>query len=405
MKKVLKHKHRILRFGAPIFLLACIGGGAWAYAHRAPTLADYAHRVEAACKTAAYRDGCYNTEIPKLMSTLTMEQAFAVTAIVQKDDPTFVYCHVLGHELGEIETAKDPSKWKDVVARAPQGVCSNGAMHGAFQERFKQEALPNATVSQLAALLSGICDPRPNWDPTGLEQGSCSHALGHLAMYATGGNIARSLALCSHVVPHADGRDYTQLCYDGVFMQIYQPLDSDDQALVKGEGPKGKDDLHAFCWNNFTGKERQSCWTEGWPLYFKEIQTPSGTVAFCSALEGEGEAAVERCYNGIVYVLTAAYFSFDLSKIYSFCPQLPGEWSDKCFAYASSRMIETDWGNIQKSAAVCAHADALGEGGACYQQLLLYSTYNFEPNSPQFFALCNALPQPWKRQCLAGGTT
>ncbi|MEZ4200780.1 MAG: hypothetical protein R3B69_04370 [Candidatus Paceibacterota bacterium] len=83
---------------------------------------------------------CYDEEIPKLMDAgMSMEDAFAVTATIQDLDPSYQYCHVLGHELSAKETAKDPSRWKDVVARSPLGMCSNGGVHGAFQERFRVE--------------------------------------------------------------------------------------------------------------------------------------------------------------------------------------------------------------------------------------------------------------------------
>src|SRR6185369_2960133 len=98
------------------------------------TLAD---RVIQKCKTANPRDVCYNIEIPRLMKFISMEDAFSVTRIVQDKDPQFLYCHVLGHELASIETKKDPSKWKEVIGRCPSGVCSNGCVHGAFQEKYK----------------------------------------------------------------------------------------------------------------------------------------------------------------------------------------------------------------------------------------------------------------------------
>ena len=101
-----------------------------------------AETIIATCAQESYAPSCYDKEIPKLMDEgYSMEQAFAVTQVARKD-PSYQYCHVLGHYLAAKETQKDPENWKDVIARIPLGMCSNGAIHGAFQERFRAESLP-----------------------------------------------------------------------------------------------------------------------------------------------------------------------------------------------------------------------------------------------------------------------
>ncbi|PIT90972.1 hypothetical protein COU17_02885, partial [Candidatus Kaiserbacteria bacterium CG10_big_fil_rev_8_21_14_0_10_49_17] len=122
---------------------------------------QHAQDIVAKCATAEYRPACYDAAIPKLMDEgMSMEDAFEVTRAVQDIDDMYFYCHVLGHYLAEKETAKDPLRWKDVVARAPSGICSNGAIHGAFQARFKAETLPDASVDELKKELTGVCEPR-----------------------------------------------------------------------------------------------------------------------------------------------------------------------------------------------------------------------------------------------------
>jgi len=83
-----------------------------------------------------------------------------------------------------------------------------------------------------------------------------------------------------------------------------------------------------------------------------------------------------------------------------FCSGLVQERMGQCFANASSRMIETDARLIDRSLALCAKANVLGVGEECYEELLLYSIYNFHVGSQDFFQLCNALPDPWNTKCL-----
>ena len=360
------------------------------------SLSQYAAIIVEKCSGEGYRPSCYDKEIPKVMGKATMEQAFAVTRLVQEKDSEYFYCHVLGHELSARETAKDISKWKDVIARCPSSMCSNGCIHGAFQERFRAESLPDADIAELKPQLQGICERRPGWNPTGLEKGTCYHALGHLSMYITEANIKKSVELCREVTAGNTREDYSQICFDGAFMQIFQPLEPEDFALVEGKQPK-KEELASFC-GQFSGEEKGSCWSEGWPLYYNEIITPQGLVEFCSQMRIDGQE--DRCYNALFYVVTAQ-FNLDVNRVTDFCSNLPQERKGQCFANASSRMIETDARLIDRSTALCATAAALGVGQKCYEELLVYSTYNFHAGSENFYRLCNALPDPWNTMCLA----
>lgn len=360
------------------------------------SLQEYAEAVLEKCSQARYRPACYDEEVPLLTEFISLEEAFEVTRLIQEKDGGYLYCHVLGHNLSAKETKKDPDKWKEVIARCPSGLCSNGCIHGAFQERFRADSLPDAEIAQLRPELEGICEKRPGWNPTDLEQATCYHALGHLSMYMTAANIERSSTLCEELSVKPDGRDYTQICYDGVFMQIFQPLEPEDFALVEGLTPK-KEELKDFC-SSYEGRAKGSCWSEGWPLYFEDLKKPQNLVEFCSYL-GADPGEEDRCYLALFYVLTAQ-FSFDEEKINDYCLGLSGKRRGQCFANAASRMIETDWSLIGKSVSLCSTADELGVGEACYEELLLYSTYNFHPGSEEFYNLCNSLPESWKTRCL-----
>lgn len=357
------------------------------------TFEQYADRVIKNCSSASYKPSCYDEEIPKLMDYISMEDAFGVTRIVQQKDPSYVYCHVLGHELSARETAKDPSKWMDVVARSPRGICSNGAIHGAFQERFRAETLRDEEIEKLLPDLRTVCEPRNVWSPTGLEQASCYHAVGHLTMYITGADAQKSVEICRKVSKQ-ELNDFSQLCFDGVFMQIFQPLEPEDFALIEGKQP-AKEEVESYC-SDFGKDERASCLNESWPLFRAEIQDPRGLVAFCSRITDVD--LNNRCYNGVFYVLTPQ-FNFDVVRIEEFCSKLNRERMGQCFANAASRMIETDSTFVDKSVAVCSEADSYDVGNVCWDELVLYSTFNFKAGSGEALFLCSKMPAFWSEKC------
>lgn len=362
-------------------------------------LDQYADQILAKCGAAAHHQSCYDKEIPSLMDSpakVTMEEAFEITRLVQEKDRSFPYCHVLGHNLSASEVKKDPSKWKDVLSRCPSGLCSNGCIHGGFQERFRAESFTEKEVEAVKPDLKTICEKRSNWNPTGLEQASCYHALGHLTMYITDAQINKSIKLCEEIAVKNDGRSFLQVCLDGVFMQIYQPLEPEDFALIKGKEVT-REQVDSFC-AVYPGMAKASCLSESWPLYREAIMnSPGELIRFCSKEEKENQP---RCYEGLFYVLTAQ-FNFDLERIKNYCSELPEDLEGKCFGSTASRMIETDYRNISKSFELCSSSQTNSNKDVCFEELVKYSAYNFHAGSEQFFELCNGLPQSWKTKCLS----
>ena len=361
----------------------------------ANVLEKYAADILKKCSSQSRPPSCYDKEVPELLSKISLEQAFEVTKLIQEKDQGYFYCHVLGHNLSTKETAKNPDKWKDVVARCPSNICSNGCIHGAFQERFRQEALPDATIEELNLELAGVCEKRPGWNPTNMKRATCYHALGHLSMYMTDANIQKSTGLCEEITALAASTGFTPICFDGAFMQIFQPLEPEDFALIEGKQPK-REELASFC-NEFERYRKGSCWNEGWPLFLDQITTPKGVVEFCSVLQEP--FLQDRCYDAMFYVVPTQ-FQFQENRIKDFCSKLPDPQRGKCFSNAASRFIETDARLVAKAAGMCEAAANFNVAEECYNELLFYSTYNFHKGSEDFKRLCNALPDPWNEKCL-----
>src|SRR3989344_2627856 len=221
------------------------------------SLEKYATELIQLCASEKYRPGCYDREIPKLMDVISMEDAFKVTKLIIDKDPSYFHCHVVGHKLAGREVKKNPAAWKDVIARCPANICNNGCLHGPFLERYNKEVLSPQEIEGLIGDLQNVCEPRGAWHPNEVERSMCYHALGHLHMYITGAEIDRALSLCQRVGVKSDGRNYVQTCTEGVFMQIYQPLEPEDFALVKGLTPT-KDKVGDFC-ARFSGESYDAC--------------------------------------------------------------------------------------------------------------------------------------------------
>jgi hypothetical protein len=357
-----------------------------------------AKKIVGICTQEEKRDACYDREIPLLMDRgFSMEDAFEVTIIVQQLDRSYQYCHVLGHYLSAKETAKDPEKWKDVVARAPLGVCSNGAVHGAFQERFRTESMIDRSLDEIEAELDGVCEPREGWQPTRMGQATCVHALGHLTMYVTEANINDSLALCSRLFPEPERDGVQQLCFDGAFMQIYQPLEPEDFALIEGKEIKSIEESKKFC-TNFEGQARGSCISESWPLYRSSLDNPETLPTICDQANFDSWQH-ERCMSGVFYV-SMAQANLSVEWASDFCPKMTKDYRGMCFGNSASRLIEVDSRNIDKAISLCEFADTVGSGKDCFNELLKYSGYTFLVGSPEFYELCEGLPDDLSQQCL-----
>lgn len=357
-------------------------------------LSVYAQEIFKRCSKEKDAIECYNKEIPKLMDKISMEDAFRVTSLIQDKDKDFAYCHVLGHELSAIETKKDPEKWKDVVGRCPMGVCSNGCVHGAFQERFRSEYLIGEDFEDFKKELSTICEKREGFDPSGLERGSCYHALGHLLMYVTGADIEKSISTCYEVAKKSEEDDLSPICLDGVFMQIFQPLEDEDFELVEDITPE-KGEVESFCLS-YQGAARASCWTESWPLFIDEITTPDGLVEFCSFLNETG--ARQGCFRDIFYGLPILS-RFNTDAVKDLCRRLPSEYTGMCLSMTAVRLLEIDYGNIGKATNFCKQLKDK-EKEYCFEELVEMSDFNFKPGSEEFLELCESMPLPWRDVCL-----
>ncbi len=385
-----------------IWLLVVLFGVGTALATRVyypakKSLSAYADDVYEKCAPAPHAPSCYDEEIPRLMDRISMEEAFEVTRFVQQKDPRYLYCHVLGHNISYREADRDVSKWKDVVARCPTTFCNNGCQHGALMRRFNAESLTDAQIQQVKPDLQDVCEPRGNWNPREVERSMCYHALGHLHMFMTNADINKSVNLCQDVATKPDGRNYVQTCTQGVLMSVYQPLEPEDFALVRGLTPT-KETVNAFC-DQFTGEAWFACHSESWPLFLQDMKEPAGLMRFCSYTDEPYHK--KNCIGtgmSILTVLMVVEQGGRLDTLTAYCDQLSGIHKGDCYAHAAFRLVQIDPRYTALAKSVCDAASQSGVGDACFSYLLQHVDQSFAPGQ-EADAFCSAFEEPWQTKC------
>lgn len=360
-------------------------------------------RITKACEKESYKPACYDREIPKILEKgyVTMEGAFEVTSKIQKQDRSYLYCHILGHNLADVETKKDPSKWLDVITRCPTLACNNGCEHGAIMRRFKgSEVLSKSQIEEIIPDLKIACEPRGTWNPTELERSMCYHSMGHLGLYITGADIEQSLKLCKEVGIKDGGRSYYQTCVSGVFMLVFQSLDNDDAALVKNIKPT-KEKVNEFC-SKYTGLELTACRTESWPYFFEEFKSPKGLTNFCSFANTQYYR--EWCFDtGIRGNLTLRILEKDgVSGVSNYCLGLPSDIRQRCFASVANSWVQDEPNYIEESLMLCKDAEKYGYSDSCYNGLLFFSKFSFNTGSELWRNYCAKFPDKYTQKCLNG---
>lgn len=342
----------------------------------------------------AKKELCYEKNVPTLMDKgLSMEHTFAVVTLIQQMDRGYQSCHVLAHMIASKEVAKDPSKWKNVVARSPLGICGTGALHGAFQERFRADSLPSATVPELRRTLAGVCNPRDGWNPTFLDRSSCMHGMGHLLLYVTAANVKKSVAFCE-VLAQLPDFDFRQTCFEGVFMQLYQPLEPEDEILVYEIAPAAKQ-TKSYC-AQFVGVAHNACVKESWPAVAGSANTPAGFEALCAQLANS--EAVRYCASGLMYPVIEA-LHYDVPTIEAFCRGISDlQIRNICWARTASKFVWADWRNVPQSLAICRDAPQESKE-SCWNELINYAEQGMPAHSAQTKALCGGIPEPWRSTC------
>ncbi len=151
----------------------------------------------------------FEVESAKLSSLLEqrgVEAAFSYAQSRIAADPSYAkVCHPLLHELGHAAYTYYGS-YAPAIAYQNE-LCDSGYTHGVVEEYLSSGHVP------IAQALQAACQP----GAATFRQWQCYHGLGHGAMIALDGDVAKSIALCGGL-PSSFSSD---ACVNGVFMQHF----------------------------------------------------------------------------------------------------------------------------------------------------------------------------------------
>jgi hypothetical protein len=338
---------------------------------------------------------CYEREVPALLSELSLPEIFSVIREVRQADPQYQFCHVLAHKLGENIVAEDPSRWVEAMQyNPPDGLCSNGFIHGVVGGRFRAEVLDDETIAKHLPDFSRACEPRPGWSPTALDQAICYHGMGHLYMFITDADISKALAVCEQST-HSPTGDFRQVCREGVFMQIYQPLEPDDFLLIERMAVKPTPQtVRDFCARYEQDEYEGACLRESWPFFQEEVLTAPGIADFCAGQPNAREE--DSCYISSFSLLGRR--SLDVpERALGVCAASAEERRALCYAHAATSIIEENRDAAEAVIQFCAQAPD-GYANECLRSIANKVDFIFG-DSVYRQKFCSALPQEMRGYC------
>ncbi len=344
------------------------------------------------CAGVEAKDKCYEQTIPAFYPEYSVAEIFSVIRAVREQDKKYQFCHVLAHKVGERVVAEDPSGWVDAMAQNPSdGLCSNGFIHGVVGGRFRAEVLDDSTIDSLVADFTRACEPRPKWVASELDRAICYHGMGHLYDFITDADLEKALELCARTTPEI----YSRVCVEGVFMQIYQPLEPDDYALIERLPVKlTQESVRPFCTTFGDPKFVGACLRESWPLWSEEIRNGTAVPVFCS---GQPNSEQERfCYESVSALIGRTSLA-DPTKSFNACAHFPEQFKSTCLFASALAILEEQRTDSARAVAYCAETGTFEEG--CLAHLASRAHYVFGPNTFEHKKFCEHMPVTLRTQC------
>ncbi len=363
----------------------------------APTSVESAaEEALSTCKEVQDKEACYEKAIAPLYPKLTVTEIFEVIRLVRAQDRGYQFCHLLAHQLGEEAVAENPDRWTDVVPLNPtDGMCSNGFIHGAVIGRFRDDTLEGEKLARAMEDFSMACEARGDWHPTELDRAICYHGMGHLYTFITDAKLQEATEICEKTTVHGE-RDYRRVCREGVFMQIYQPVEPDDFDLIEllPEKPT-KENYRRLCSIYQRPEERGACMREAWPLFRAEIFDKNDAGFFCKGQPNKEEE--DACYDALTSIIGRLSLN-NPEKLEKTCLGLPQTRQEMCFSRAALAALEEDRGAVQEALGICGAAPQDIEA-ACTRFIAQRAQFIFG-NSEARVNFCKALPQGMQPDCL-----
>lgn len=354
-------------------------------------------RIVSECEGATKKEACYEERISALFPERPLEEIFSLTRQVRHIDPGYQFCHVLGHKLGEAAVAEDPDSWLELMSKNPRdGLCSNGFIHGVIGGRFRAEVLDTKTLNAHISDFSKACEPRDSWRASPLDQAMCYHGMGHLYMFITDANVPQALQLCEKTAHDKGTGDYRQVCIEGVFMQIYQPLEPDDFLMIERMPVvPTKDTVRTFCATFPDPRHEGACLRESWPFFRQEVLSGMGVEEFCS---GQPDAKEESACYATAFSLIGRMSLQRPSQALDACGALFYTRKPDCYSYAARAVLEESREDSEQAISLCMSVPKRYVEG-CIQSLVAVADFIFSHDTEYKETFCNSVKKKTRFSC------
>lgn len=345
---------------------------------------------------------CYETRVPALLDSMPLQDVFSVIRSIRAHDQSYQFCHVLAHKVGERIVAADPEKWIDAIPLNPSdGLCSNGFIHGVVGGKFRAEVLDDETLEAFLPDFSRACEPRAGWVPSLLDQAICYHGMGHLFLFITDADVMQALSVCERTSMSGSG-DFRRVCREGVFMQIFQPLEPDDFLMLERmEVKPAKETVRAYCALFENGAYEGACLRESWPLFREELtSSPGEIVVFCSGQPNESEE--KACFESMFSILGRQTLARP-ERAHAACEAVPEVRRVECYGRVALAFLEENRMEPGDGIGFCSRAP--GEyARACLDFIAERALFIFGANRIALERFCRALPPSHQPVCRAEDT-
>lgn len=236
-------------------------------------------KKESTCFTVYFRE----KTIRDKSARPSLDELFEIT---EKYPETLYLCHNYSHGIGQVAAFAYP----DYQASIKDGydVCHFGYYHGAmesFSSLFKNEELKKNFAT--------LCDEYA----IGMNRGDCTHGLGHIAWWRSGGTFDEAVELCDYAsekVTIGLFRDKDS-CVTGVAMEWANTY-MQATTLDKGKMTNGLTDPAFICKTIKDELLASGCWEFIGPVWGGNDENLAHMAAICETLPGIRN---DGCWLGI----------------------------------------------------------------------------------------------------------
>jgi len=284
-------------------------------------------KIKLDCHDKPFSQDCYIKDFYFLAKASGTELAKNVLSKLQEIDPTTNDCHTIAHSIGRAAVEKNPDNWKQIIDGEDPNFCSGGFFHGAIEAHARFDNNFNVTGPEA----NNLCD----YGNYPYREGSCKHALGHIILVDTQGNLAKAVTTCDLIKP-----PFEDECYGGVFMENVVRQNLKDHGIgVQYNWDRQYANKNEVVCQNQLGKAAKGCWGEMGHLY-AAINNDEGEKTFQECYKAREQSFIDNCYKLAIQKMSVTADQPKLNRACNVYTNLESKYT-QCVGYVISSITNT----------------------------------------------------------------